>query len=154
MISCLRNPQTSTIKYIQHYNSDSQKATTYVMRIPKGYKLITLRGGHQELEKQFVYPDSSKIYITNFTTSSLNESNIRSLGDSISNSRFDELKVKIRKELDSDFEFQTMQLEGKAHENLIWKDIRVDYISIGYVGVQPRLKAVFDQALSSLRKSK
>ncbi len=58
---------------------------TYSISIPNGYRLVTLVGGHNEVEKQFIYSDSSKIYISDFGCSSLNYSNIRSLGDSVFN---------------------------------------------------------------------
>lgn len=121
------------------------------MSVPKGYKLITLVGGHSELEKQYVYSDSTKIYISDFGNSMLSYSNILSLGDSIANKRFEglELKAKIAKELGKEYNPETLILQGKAPNGLYWKDIRVGYLSIGYVNVPENRKMQFDKALSS-----
>lgn len=122
----------------------------YSMSIPKGYKLVTLIGGHNELEKQYLYSDSSKLYISDFRSSMLNYDNILSLGDSIANKRFEglELKAEIAKELGQEYKPETITLQGKTTAGY-WKDIRIGYISIGYVNVSQSRKSEFDKALSS-----
>lgn len=86
------------------------------MAIPKGFKLITLIGGHNETEKQYCYSDSSKLYISDFGSSILNYNNIQSLGDSIANKRLEntELKTKIAKELGKEYKPETIILQGKT----------------------------------------
>lgn len=123
----------------------------YSMMIPSGYKLITLVGGHEELENQYTYSDSTKIYISDFGCSVLNYNNILLLGDSIANKRFEslELKYKIAKELGKEYKPDTLSLEGKAANGLYWKDMRIGYVSIGYVNVPENKKSEFDKALSS-----
>ncbi|AMR34229.1 hypothetical protein A0256_23645 [Mucilaginibacter sp. PAMC 26640] len=123
------------------------------MVLPKGFKLITLIGGHNELENQYVYSDSSYIYISDFGGSTLNDKNIRSLGDSIANKRFEgtELKAKIAKQLGRQYEPETMILQGRMANGLYWKDIRILNLSIGYVSVSEIKKSEFEKALASFR---
>jgi hypothetical protein len=151
MVSCASSQGITTIQYKTKKVVESSKNTTYSMSVPKGYKLITLVGGHSELEKQYVYSDSTKIYISDFGNSMLSYSNILSLGDSIANKRFEglELKAKIAKELGKEYNPETLILQGKAPNGLYWKDIRVGYLSIGYVNVPENRKMQFDKALSS-----
>jgi len=128
----------------------------YSMMIPSGYKLITLVGGHDELENQYIYSDSTKIYISDFGYSVLNYNNILLLGNSIANKRFEsiELNYKIAKELGNEYKPETLLLEGKTANGLYWKDIRIGYISIGYVNVSEKRKSEFDKALSSFLDNK
>lgn len=151
IVSCASSQGITTIQYKTQKVVESSKNNTYSMSVPKGYKLITLVGGHSELEKQYVYSDSTKIYISDFGNSMLSYSNILSLGDSIANKRFEglELKAKIAKELGKEYNPETLILQGKAPNGLYWKDIRVGYLSIGYVNVPENRKMRFDKALSS-----
>ncbi len=128
----------------------------YSMMIPSGYKLITLVGGHEELENQYTYSDSTKIYISDFGCSILNYNNILLLGDIIANKRFEslELTYKIAKELGNEYKPETLLLEGKTVSGLYWKDIRIGYVSIGYVNVPENRKSEFDKALSSFFDNK
>ena len=102
-------------------------------------------------KKQYVYPDSSKAYISDFASSLLNYSNIRSLGDSIANKRFEgtELKAKIMKQLGKEYKPETIILQGKMANGLYWKDMRIGYLSIGYVNVPESKKNEFDKVLTS-----
>lgn len=151
MVSCASSQGITAIQYKRQKIDESSKNTTYSMMVPKGYKLTTLVGGHSELEKQYVYLDSTKIYISDFGNSMLNYNNILSLGDSIANKRFEglELKAKIAKELGKEYNPETLILQGKTPNGLYWKDVRVGYLSIGYVNVPENRKMEFDKALSS-----
>lgn len=151
MVSCVSSQGITAIQYKRQKTDESLKNTTYSMMVPKGYKLITLVGGHSELEKQYVYSDSTKIYISDFGNSMLNYNNILSLDDSIANKRFEglELKAKIAKELGKEYNPETLILHGKTPHGLYWKDVRVGYLSIGYVNVPENRKMEFDKALSS-----
>jgi hypothetical protein len=150
--SCASSEGIVTIKY-KRKNEDESKLRnyTYYMELPNGFKTLTLVGGHDELEKQYIYSDSSKIYISDFGSSGLNYSNIRSLGDSIAKKRFEgtELKAKIAKQLGKKYKPETLILQGKMANGLYWKDIRIGYLSIGYVNVSENKKSEFDKVLSS-----
>ncbi len=124
------------------------------MNVPKQHKLITLKGGHGELEKQYIYKDSSKLYISDFGQSMLNYDNILSLGDSMANERFEalDLKAKLAEELGREYRLKTIILEGKTKNGHYWKDVRLGVLSIGYVGVSEKRKAEFEKALNSLKR--
>lgn len=150
-VSCASSQGVTPIQYKrQKIEAPTVKSSTYSMSIPKGYKLITLVGGHNELEKQYVYSDSAKLYISDFRSSMLNYDNILSLGDSIANKRFEgtELKDEIANELGQEYKPEMITLQGKTATGY-WKDIRAGYISIGYVNVPESRKSEFDKALSS-----
>lgn len=152
VFSC-KSGQNTSVKYSQK-STDSSSNTTYLMNVPSGFNLVTLVGGNRELEKQYVYSDSSKLYISDFRNSILNYDNIISLGIDLANKRFEgiELKREIAKELGKDFILDDLVLEGKASNGLYWKDIRKGYIYIGYVNVSEQRKEEFDKALESFRK--
>lgn len=154
IVSCVSSQRITTIQYKRQKTDEGSKNVTYSMVIPKDYRLITLVGGHSELEKQYIYSDSAKVYISDFGNSMLNYSNILSLGDSIANKRFEglELKAKIAKELGKEYNPETLTLLGKTTDGLYWKDVRVGHLSIGYVNVPENRKSEFDKALASLMK--
>jgi hypothetical protein len=126
----------------------------YLMKIPAGYKKTTLIGGHNELEKQFVYADSSKIYISDFPVSQLTYKNILSINDSTAKRRLSniELQAKIAHELGKSYVPQDIMLEGKSADGMFWKDIRLGVLCIGYVNVPANKKIVFEKALASFAK--
>ena len=153
-LSCTSKQRNDSIKYKRTNRTTSVLSNSkYTMNIPIGSKLINLVGGHNEIEKQFVYSDSSKLYISDFECSMLNYKNILSLGDSIALKRFEgvEIKAKIAKELNQKFKPETITLQGKT-VNGFWKDIRIGYICVGYVNVPENHKKKFDEALGSLKK--
>lgn len=156
IVSCASSQGVTSIQYKrQKVEEPTVKNITYSMSIPKGYKLITLAGGHNELEKQYVYSDSAKLYISDFRNSMLNYNNILSLGDSIANKRFEgtELKAKIAKELGQEYQPETITLQGQTATGY-WRDIRTGYVSVGYVNVPENRKSEFDKALSSFTGNK
>lgn len=156
IVSCASSHEVTSIQYKrQRIEKPTAKNTTYSMNIPKGYKLITLVGGHDELEKQYVYSDSAKLYISDFGSSMLNYNNILSLGDRIANKRFEglELKAGIAKELGQKYKPETITLQGKTASGY-WKDIRIGYLSLGYVNVTENKKSEFDKALNSFAGNK
>lgn len=150
-VSCVSSQGITTIQYKRQKKDEGSKNVTYSMVIPKDYKLITLVGGHSELEKQYIYSDSAKVYISDFGNSMLNYNNILSLGDGIANKRFEglELKAKIAKDLGKEYNSETLTLLGKTTNGLYWKDIRIGHLSIGYVNVPENRKSEFDRALGS-----
>jgi|GEM_PF-1816415 len=154
IVSCVSSQGITTIQYKRQKKDEGSKNVTYSMVIPKDYKLITLVGGHRELEKQYIYSDSAKLYISDFGSGMLNYNNILSLGDSVANKRFEglELKAKIAKELGKEYNPETLTLLGKTPDGLYWKDVRVGTLSVGYVNVPENRKSEFDKALRSLMK--
>lgn len=151
IMSCASSQEMTAIQYKRNKIEGSVKKGIYSMTVPKGYKLVTLVGGHNELEKQYIYSDSSKVYISDFGSSILNYDNIVSLGDSIANKRFEglELKAKIAKELGKEYVPDTIVLQGKMANGLYWKDIRNGYLSIGYVNVPENRRSEFEKILKS-----
>ena len=54
IVSCASSQGITAIQYKRQKIEGSSKNATYSMMIPKGYKLITLVGGHSELEQQYI----------------------------------------------------------------------------------------------------
>ncbi|MBO9675761.1 MAG: hypothetical protein J7577_20105 [Sphingobacteriaceae bacterium] len=150
VISCSVN-QNYSARYCKVSYS---KEDNYVMDIFCESKLTTLIGGHGELEKQYSYQDSSKIYITNFICSMLNYNNVLNLGDSISNIRLKDLELTkaLLREQEKLYVPDTLVLQGVTKQGLFWKDIRMGSISIGYVNVSVSKKELFDKMLNTLKK--
>ncbi|WP_347160473.1 hypothetical protein [Pontibacter chitinilyticus] len=152
-VSCVNSQGSTTIQYKNKSAEKSCRAGLYSMKIPKGFKLMTLVGGHDEKEKQYVYPDSAAIYVTNFRASTLNYNNIMTLGDSIADERLasTELKAEISRSLGKEYTPDTLVLHGITDKGLYWKDIKVGCISIGYTNVPEHRKSEFNKALDSFK---
>lgn len=126
----------------------------YSLNIPMGYKIeqyeVTV-----EKEIRYVYKDSSFIYITNFCNTP-NYGNIKSLGDSILQYRFqnEELTKQINEILGKPFIAvlpDTLQLSGTNSKSLFWKDIKIGKLSIGYCNVPKERKCLFDKSLKTIK---
>jgi len=149
MMSCSTNKDLITIKY-----KPTKTYPKYILDVPKGYELkifsVTL-----ENEYQYIYEDSSMIYLTNFKNTP-NYENIKELGDSIINYRFqnEDLTKGINQLLGKEFAMalpDTFELSGTDNNSLYWKDIKVGKISIGYQKVPKEKKELFDKSLKTLR---
>ena len=148
LTSCTMSKDLTTIKY-------SPKANIkYSLEVPKGYEVkgyeVTI-----EKERRYVYSDSSFIYITNFRITP-NYENIRSLGDSVLQLRFqnEELTKQVNELLGKNQVTvlpDTFELSGKNSKSLYWKDIKVGLVSIGYENVPKEKKELFDKSLKTLR---
>lgn len=125
----------------------------YFIHVPKGYYPVNLVGGHDEMEKQFIYSDSSKIYISDLGCSRINYSNISSLGDSILKVHCDniELKVAVSSKLEQNYKLPYSVISGKDSRGFYWKDIRNGYINVGYKGVSEGKKSVYDKYIQNLK---
>ena len=123
---------------------------SYSVHVPKGYYPVNLIGGHNEMEKQFIYSDSSKIYISDLGCSTINYSNINSLGDSILKVQCDniELKAATSSDLGQNYKLPYSIISGKDLQGLYWKDIRNGYVNIGYKGVSEDKKKLYDKYIS------
>jgi hypothetical protein len=151
-LSCKITRRISLINYKIDYNNEKpHKIETYSMNIPRGYKLEFVIGESSEIEQQYTYKDSSKMYITNSGGSSFTYNYIKKLGDTVASKRFESLDLKkhLMKELGEVYIVDTMILQGKTSDKLYWKDIRIDNISIGYADVPETRKAEFDKALNT-----
>ena len=120
---------------------------SYSVNIPKGYSPVNLVGGHNETEKQFINTDSSRIYISDLGCSSINYSNISSLGDSILKVHCDniELKVAVSSNLVQNYKLPYSIISGRDSRGFYWKDIRNGYINVGYKNVSEDKKNVYDK---------
>lgn len=155
--SCKITKQTSLINYkIDYKNENPHKIEDYSMSIPSGYKLEFIVGEYSEIEQQYTYKDSSKIYITNSGSSSFTYNYIKKLDDSVVSKRFESLELRkhLMKELGKVYTVDTIILQGLTSDNLYWKDIRIDNISIGYADVPENRKVEFDRALSTFVRRK
>jgi len=112
----------------------------YILDVPYGYKLTTVKDDHGFKEYRMVYPDSSVIYITNDNKSggAINTVKAEKYGDGIY------LKI-----LSSD----TLNINGIKSEKY-WREQKINNIVIGYLNVPPNKKEQYDQALSTIRQKK
>lgn len=151
VMSCISSQDVTTIRYKKTSSEEACREGVYSMKIPDGYNLITLVGGHNEEEKQYIYPDSAAIYVTDFRASTLNYDNIKSLGDSIASKRLEstELRAEISRSLGKEYTPDTLILHGVTDTGLYWKDIKMGCLSIGYVNVSEQRKIEFNKALAS-----
>ena len=149
MVSCGVNKDLATIKY-----KPTEAYPKYVLDVPKGYELKIL-SVTVEKEYQYTYSDSSMIYLTNFDNTP-NYENIKSMGDSITNFRFQnkEMTKEINQTLGREVVKalpDTFELSGIDNNSLYWKDVKVGRISIGYQKVPKEKKDLFDKSLKSLK---
>jgi hypothetical protein len=129
----------------------------YKMDIPSNFFNHGVIRGGIETEDIYFYKDSSCIYITDNVTPHFNLQNIKTLGDSISNFRFqhnsliEELNDFLGREYYKVWP-DTLELSGKDGDSLYWKDIKIGDISVGYLKVSEKKKKIFDKSLRTLRK--
>lgn len=124
-----------------------------------------IKGGTKEqfveLEENaicYIYPDSSFFYISTFKYSD-NYQNIKMLGDSIFNFRFQnrELYKEVNTSLGEEYYKilpDTFDLSGINADSLCWRDIIIDDISIGYSNVHPKKQEQFNKCLDTYRIKK
>lgn len=126
----------------------------YEIFVPQGYKL-NISSSIEENEYVFSYPDSSCIYIGDFFYTK-NEPNIRSLGDSIYNLRYQnrslakETNALVGEEL-IPLRPDTLDLMGVQDNQLTWREIVINDFNIGYYNVSVSKIEIFNRALSSLK---
>jgi hypothetical protein len=153
-VSCVFTSEFVKIKYTSHISFINTK---YMMYIPNDYiDYFVITAGESESERDYLYKDSSIIYITDYDVPYFNSKNIKALGDSISNFRFQsyeliELNNKLLKETGQKVYPDTVELSGINEKSLYWKDVRIKQISIGYCNVPKEKKEIFDKALKTLK---
>ncbi len=107
------------------------------MNIPRGYIQKTQRDDHGRVKYDFIYSDSSSIYMTdNEESGAVFFAKSHKYGDSIY------LKVQTS---------DTLELTGE-HEGRYWREIKLGRIVVGYMNVYNDKKQTFDDILSTLRK--
>ena len=148
-MSCTANRDLVTVKY-----NPTKTYPKYSMDVPKGYDLKIL-SVTVENEHRYTYGDSSVIYLTNFRNTP-NYDNIKELGDSILNHRFqnEEMTKEINQLLGKESVKvlpDTLELSGVDKNSLHWKDVKIGKISIGYQKVPGEKKKLFDKALKTLK---
>ena len=145
------------------YRSDE---LCFYVRIPKDCHYAWKMIGDGEEEVVYLREDSACFYVSS-SWCSPNESNIRSLADSIVKLRYQrsDLYLEINNLLGNDeilIRPDTMELCGIDAKGLYWKDILYGYpnsftrmnsmgISIGYYNVPESDKGLFDKALSTFK---
>jgi hypothetical protein len=130
---------TKSIKYLTYeYEGDRDVKVAYILKVPKGYKLTIVSGSHEK-EFQFIYPDSSIIYITNNSNSGsyLNYENVVRQSSEI-------YKEQLLKD--------TLYLEGLQEDSRYWKETKLSKIVVGYINTPLSKKKIFDEALSSIQR--
>ena len=130
LISCVATNNTTLVKY------PSNRHTDYTMQVPKGYIFQGKMGDHH-VENVYLYPDSSLIFITDFSNSPNYDVLVK---DSLYYTKF------AANVLSND----TLFLEGVFIERY-WKDITYGPICIGYHNVQESKKSAYDTSLKSFR---
>lgn len=128
-----------------HYSSDSTEQNKYIYtsKVPKGFTLKTYKAdGESGIENQYLYSDSSMLYISDFG-SSLNEQNIRNEG--YASKKFEYIMQ------EGSSTYDTLILSGKNANGLYWKEIVMGNLYIGYLNVNLEKKSAFDNALETFK---
>jgi len=140
-------------KFISHIDRSVNYCT---MRVPQN-KLISVKSyrGTEQAEIQFMYADSSVIYITNFRNSFPLYDYVIAPGNSPEQKNKNQ-KAKAEmlelpaKRLSND----TLVTRGKTHNGLRWKNMQMGEFSVGYVNVPENRLNYFEDVLSTLRTRK
>lgn len=145
LIGCVSANKRVSFKTHVHYSGDDAKKVKYSAHMPKGFKLrVVLAGGEFGTTKEFLYPDSSCLYISDYKqVSDPNYENIQKSG--LISQRFTYSNVTAQSLCD------TLNLEGIDSNGLYWKEVFIGKICIGYNKVREERKAAFDKAIKSFR---
>jgi hypothetical protein len=151
LVSCAISKKFVKVKY-----QPSEDSIPCYMEIPKGY-ILTITRVTWEKEYHFTYTDNSWIYISNYESAIIsNYKNIKVLGDSIFNLRFQNVELAKARNKEYGKEVikivpDTMELSGIDSDSLYWKDVKIGKLSIGYCGVPKKKKELFDNAIQSFK---
>ena len=130
--------ETKTIRY-KLYENDTRKNHVYTIQIPKGYKLFSWTGGHEE-QHEYWYSDSSVIYLSrDLGVSTINNENIKNEEGAYA------------KRLQEFLANDTITLSGTDISGEYWKEIKLKNICLGYAGVAKEKVEIFESALHSLK---
>lgn len=126
-----------------HYSSNvnKQEKIKYSAEIPKGYTLkIYSASGETGMENQYLYPDSSMFYISDFG-STINEQNIQNEGYASKKFEYSMQVVGLTND--------TLILSGRNQSGAYWKEVLIGKVSIGYLNVSKEKKDFFDKAIET-----
>lgn len=129
------------------------QGVNYTIKIPKGYKWLE----YSTIEENMVelsYSDSSCIYLGS-SDMTPNKKNIKPLNDSIYLLRFQNkpLAEDVNKAIGSNvvkIRTDTLDISGHDTKGLLWRDIIIGNICVGYKDVKDSNKQLFDIAIKSL----
>ena len=126
----------------------------YTIKIPKRYTQLEYSTIEENM-KQFIYSDSSCIYLGS-PSMTPNKGNIKSINDSIYSLRFQNILLSEDINNSLGYEFitirpDTLNIVGKDSKGLLWRDVIIRDICIGYKHVKPSNKLLFDNAVNSLQ---
>lgn len=126
----------------------------YTIKVPKEYELLEYSTIEENMV-QLMYSDSSCIYFGS-PDMTPNKRNIKSVNDSIYSLRFQNtlLAEDVNKSLG--FKFiairpDTLDIAGQDSVGLLWRDVIIRDICVGYKNVKKSNKLLFDNAINSLR---
>ena len=163
--SCITRLQTVTPEFYDIYDDGSFHGYQYKqceLKIPKGYQEWIILGdcdcGSCYIQHCYYYFDSTlALYISQ--NGCLNSNNIKHLGDSIYEFRF-QYKA-LWEDINRAFGEEvmkiipdTLELSGIDADSLYWKDIYIDGISIGYLKVPKEKKELYDKCLRTFKMEK
>ena len=157
-------PTSSVVKnkYTTIDFESNKEHIKYKLDVPQGFIDYSYVRGGNEYWWYCLYSDSSCVYITDMKSTRINGWNIKMLGDSIYDFRFQDNDFKkamndllaeyglyeyMNKQLWPD----TLELSGKDEDSLYWKDIKIGEVSVGYAKVTRKNKKMFDKSLTTLR---
>lgn len=126
----------------------------YKIKVPKGYELYE----YSTIEENMVqlnYSDSSCIYCGS-PDMTPNKRNIKSVNDSIYSLRFQ--NILLAEDVNKSLGFKlitirpdTLDIAGQDSVGLLWRDVIIRDICVGYKNVKKSNKLLFDNAINSLR---
>lgn len=132
--------------------------TSYSIIAPRYDSSFSREGGAYHT-RFYIYPDSVTLY-TSDESYPPNSENIRSLGDSLYKLRFYDVGFGLNRETKNQeiSRFRTLpdtlDLSGMDGNSLYWREIIIDFVSVGYMNVPEAQKEIFDKALNSLKVTK
>jgi hypothetical protein len=110
-----------------------------ILKVPKGYTFTAFSGGEEPMTFEYLYNDSSVIYITTDENGGLNSSNISKQKDGFS------------KLFNVSFSHDSLLLQGVDENKLNWKYSFLGKYGIGYLKVSDKIKSEFDRILNNVK---
>jgi hypothetical protein len=112
---------------------NDSKSSRVQLKIPKYKNLSVIKADAEEgIEYVFWYKDSSAVYISTFKGGpTVNYQNIRNKPSAY----------------DKRFSSDSINLRGIDATGMIWREIKKHELYVGYFGVNPKNKLIFDQAI-------
>ena len=137
IICLLSSCVITTISVIDYKYKRKKKSPTFYMSVPKGYEVSYLFGDH-EYTQQYLYNDSSMIYITTF--------------DNTPNYKEIRKQHYYYKRFVALLNHDTLCIKGVDSLGRYWKDsLMSNGITLGYTRVPKEKKLEYDKYISSFR---